>query len=62
MTVPLGTVGYHLYTAAANQEARIESGDTAASLQTTMADSETNPSILSTISLWYQDVEVSKDY
>ena len=28
MTIPRGTVGYRLYTAAANQEARIESHDT----------------------------------
>ena len=27
MTISRGTVGYHLYTAAANQEARIESHD-----------------------------------
>ena len=32
MTVPRGTVGYHLYAAAANQEAGIESRDSASSL------------------------------
>ena len=62
MTVPRGTVGCCLYAAAANQEARIESHDSTSSLQTTMADNGTNPSILSNISLWYQDVEVSKDF
>ena len=62
MTVPRGTAGYRLYAAAANQEAGIKSHDAMASLQTTMVDSETNPSILSNISLWYQDVEVSKDF
>ena len=55
-------MGYHLYAAPANQEARTQSRDTASSLQTTMADNETDPSILSNISLWYQDVEGSKDF